>query len=232
MVPDDFSQFTDPRVREVEVKHCKSGHVLNETNIYLRRVPGTNNRFWKSCKTCIARRAARHETKKKLNRVPEAPNVWIKRIRTDDVVRFLEKRAIGPGCWEWLGNKNPQGYGHFTIKRRPFGAHRVAWVLAHDKCPGAGIVVRHKCDNPGCVRPGHLELGTQADNLNDMKVRGRARAPSGERHRSARLTWGNVDTIRLDKRLHAIIAEEYGVSPRTITSVKAGDTWRRRDGFG
>ena len=89
----------------------------------------------------------------------------------------VERSRVLPGgeCIEWTGARSAAGYGRLGTKY----AHRVAYEKAHGPI-ARGMVVRHRCDNPPCVNPAHLELGTQADNMRDMAVRGRA--SSGEAH--------------------------------------------------
>ncbi|WP_419146536.1 HNH endonuclease signature motif containing protein [Pseudomonas nitroreducens] len=83
-------------------------------------------------------------------------------------------RKADDDCWEWTGSKDGHGYGTLSAGggRPPQKAHRIAFEMAHGPIP-AGLVVRHKCDNPGCVNPNHLEVGTQKDNSADMVARGR-----------------------------------------------------------
>jgi hypothetical protein len=93
-----------------------------------------------------------------------------------------------------------------------------------------GKVVRHMCDNPACVNPLHLEIGTQADNMNDMKLRGRS--TKGETNPRARLTWEIVRAIRSEyvpgHPVHggAAIARRIGVSQQTVQQALKGATWR------
>lgn len=83
-------------------------------------------------------------------------------------------------CWEWRGRKHDRrrGYGAFDVDGRTVRAHRFAVELTSGPIP-AGHVVLHRCDNPSCVRPDHLIVGTQADNVRDCEVKGRSRHPSG-----------------------------------------------------
>src|SRR5262245_2534708 len=103
-------------------------------------------------------------------RVPVADRFWTK-VRFDGPRRY----SLTP-CWEWTGAKHVFGYGQIGGPEwgTPLLAHRVAYAFAHGPIP-KGKVVRHKCDNPGCVNPYHLELGTSRDNARDAWRRGRGR---------------------------------------------------------
>lgn len=81
-------------------------------------------------------------------------------------------------CWQWIGAKSPDGYGKITKFHKPTRAHRFSWVI-HNGPILNGLFVLHKCDNPPCVNPHHLELGDNSKNMKDMYLRGRApkRAP-------------------------------------------------------
>ncbi len=87
--------------------------------------------------------------------------------------RFWSKVVRGEGCWIWAASVDDHGYGRFGIGRlRIEPAHRVAWMVANGPIPD-GLSVLHRCDNPPCVRPDHLFLGTQRDNMRDMIAKGR-----------------------------------------------------------
>lgn len=89
--------------------------------------------------------------------------------------RFWEKVRKSSGCWEWTAYRNALGYGAIAYgkPRRPVLAHRVAWELTHGAAPSPDVEVCHRCDNPSCVRPDHLFLGSHRDNMLDMIAKGR-----------------------------------------------------------
>lgn len=100
----------------------------------------------------------------------------------DPVTRFWSYVNKTAGCWEWTGalskkgdrRQRGAGYGHFMVTWKTITmAHRYSWELAHGPIP-AGVFVCHRCDNPKCVRPEHLFLGTALDNTRDMIAKGRA----------------------------------------------------------
>jgi HNH endonuclease len=94
------------------------------------------------------------------------------------IERFLAKvnKSTTNGCWLWVGAMSTNGYGHFSLNRKITGSHRAAWRLFNGSIPD-GYQVCHKCDVRCCVNPGHLFLGTQKDNIQDMVAKGRAAKP-------------------------------------------------------
>jgi hypothetical protein len=132
----------------------------------------------------------------------------------------------GDGCWEWKGNRFPNGYGCVSINRVNTGAHRRAYELTYGLIP-AGMVGRHDCDNKPCVRPDHLRLGTSADNARDAVERGLSL--KGERSPNAKLTTAAVLDIRSRYAAggitQAALAAEYGVVEGAIWNVLHGRSW-------
>lgn len=90
-----------------------------------------------------------------------------------DAARFWAKVEKTENCWWWIAGRTPGGYGQFQMDGRPHPAHRVAWMLTNGRPIPAGLHVLHACDNPPCVRPEHLRLGTVADNMADKAAHGR-----------------------------------------------------------
>ncbi len=91
-----------------------------------------------------------------------------------DRLRFWTKYAESgiEDCWEWLAGRNRRGYGKFKMRRKTRPAHRVAYEMHIGPIPD-GILVCHRCDNPGCVNPAHLFLGTAQDNMSDKVAKNR-----------------------------------------------------------
>lgn len=91
---------------------------------------------------------------------------------TQKHVRFMLKVRVKPGCWIWNGTIDADGYGRCKVNCEAAYAHRASWVFVNGPIPD-GLVVCHRCDNPPCVRPSHLFLGTQRDNITDAVSKGR-----------------------------------------------------------
>lgn len=94
-------------------------------------------------------------------------------IRYMNVTRFWSRVQKADGCWLWAGSRSTRGYGMFRRSKGSHAAHRIAWELANGRAVPDGLVVRHTCDNPPCVNPAHLLIGTMADNYRDSVERGR-----------------------------------------------------------
>jgi hypothetical protein len=129
------------------------------------------------------------------------------------------------GCWEWTGKRMKFGYGWSFDGKKRQAAHRLSWLLHHGPIPG-GLCVLHRCDNPPCVNPGHLFLGTKAENNWDKIAKGRARNAAGEAVSTHKLTADQVTCIIQDPRKNREISDLYGVSVSTISAIKAGRNWK------
>lgn len=144
--------------------------------------------------------------------------------------RFLNKIKSGAsGCWDWIAAKNKKGYGYIKLrkKRKNEMAHRMSWLLFKGDIPN-GLYVLHKCDNPSCVNPDHLFLGTQNDNMKDMAKKGRA---TGNKIRNgpypnSKLNWEKVTQIRKSEKKRSILAKKYNVDFSTIYNIQKNKTWK------
>lgn len=97
------------------------------------------------------------------------------KFSTSDRERFWAKvKQAKTGCWEWSGGCTSHGYGAFGINHRVLPAHRIAFAIAYSGITIAGKVICHRCDNPPCVRPDHLFVGTNLDNKLDSVLKDRA----------------------------------------------------------
>ena len=150
-----------------------------------------------------------------------------------DAARFDANVAASSGCWEWTAARQPAGYGAFGAQSRNYGAHRWQWERHNGPIPN-GMMVMHRCDNPACVRPEHLFLGTQTDNMRDKMAKGRHRYHvfQGEDHGRAKVTNEDVQAIR---RLYAEgisgpeLSRRYGLGRTAIYKIIRRQSWRHLD---
>lgn len=141
-------------------------------------------------------------------------------VGPNDVFHHKYKK-LDSGCWEWSGTKNGYGYGIFLLPgEKPVRAHRYMFELVNGPIP-EGMVIMHKCDNPPCVNPDHLQLGTKDDNNKDTAKK--RRHNYGLAHWRGKLSDEQVSAIKTDTRSQIDIAKEYGVHPSHISRIKSGD---------
>lgn len=159
-------------------------------------------------------------------RTPTEPRFW-ERIQTTD-----------RGCWEFTGKCDCHGYGTIWVseEQRIMFTHRYSWSLAHGEIP-EGLDVLHKCDNPPCVNPDHLFLGTQSDNAKDMHQKGRRHVPTVEisqKISAAHNPLANLDPEKVMeiRRLssqgesYRKIAAKFDVTKTTIRNIVLKRTWK------
>lgn len=147
-----------------------------------------------------------------------------------DKCRFYSKINIvnKTECWTWTGWSNKKGYGRFGIDGKNWLAHRAMWlfvygILSEEQC------VLHKCDNPTCVNPHHLFLGTPQDNVADCVFKNRQ--AKGEKKPKAKLTKKDVIEIRKNTAIGGygicpILAKKFNVSIATIYNIKYKQSWK------
>jgi hypothetical protein len=162
-------------------------------------------------------------------------------LTTREINRFWKKVHIPlnpDNCWEWTGSRtggqDVGGYGSFKLshlgKQRTFYAHRVSYCInAHIDVRGLSgtTIIRHLCDNPLCVNPHHLAPGTQKDNMLDCVKH--HRTAKGSDSGPSKLS--EDDVLRIAERIKhgescSSIAKDFGVSRRTISHIKKGDSWK------
>jgi len=147
--------------------------------------------------------------------------------------RFWAKVAKSDGCWEWTGSRARRGYGKVRIGGVLHSSHRLSYEWSVGPIPD-GMHVLHHCDNPPCVRPDHLWIGTRTDNQGDMVAKGRQFSPFrgqtqiGELNRAAKITEDDVRAIRklvADGVKQSVVAKLYGLSRPHIHYIVRRKSW-------
>lgn len=133
------------------------------------------------CNLCGKRAIARQLCRLHYNQARAAGTLSIHRKLGPEDVFDSRYRVMPSGCWEWTGGRHSYGYGVFMLpgSDKHVRAHRYSYERTYGPIPD-GLVVMHKCDNPPCVNPDHLQLGTKRDNIWDAVIKGRTK--TGNRH--------------------------------------------------
>ena len=148
------------------------------------------------------------------------------------------------GCKIWYGASVPAGYGVIGHLKRYTYTHRVAWELANGPIP-AGLFVLHRCDQPACINPDHLFVGTPLENMRDMIAKGRQNYTKNKRsgpdhplfgrrfdpskHPNARLNWERVNEIRALYKpgvKQSDIAKMFGIKQPQVSAIIRGTSWK------
>lgn len=149
------------------------------------------------------------------------------------LLSHVQKNEIS-GCWEWTGAKR-RGYGRTSFgsrkdgTRRNVSAHRLAFMVWVGEIPD-GYEVCHKCDNPACINPEHLFVGTKQENMADRDKKGRNINLVGEEQVRSKLTKKDVKAARWERAYQGTsfqkLADRYGVSKKTMQNAINGVTWK------
>lgn len=148
--------------------------------------------------------------------------------------KFHNRVQKSDGCWIWVGNINPaSGYGRLFYGGRNHMAHRISYELIHGPV-STELVICHKCDNPPCVNPNHLFLGTHADNVADKMRKGRwgGGPKSGQENHNSLLTDEQASEIKGLLKLphfhgkYAQMGRAFGVDECAIHHIKSGRSWK------
>lgn len=157
---------------------------------------------------------------------------------------FWSHVTKGDQCWSWNGVKSNSGYGKMSRRGVAVFAHRFSWELHNARPVPYGLFVLHHCDNPICVRPDHLFVGSLKDNIHDAMRKGRHVAPPvhrgtdnilvrrpelrprGERHHSHKLTESQVVEILASDASGVSLATKYGVQKTLISAIRNRKIWK------
>lgn len=142
--------------------------------------------------------------------------------------RFFEKVLKTPDCWLWIGATNDVGYGQSFFNGKIVYAHRISFEIFNGHI-NKGECVLHRCDNPSCVNPKHLFLGTKKQNTEDMVKKGRDKF-IGERNGMAKLSWDDVNKIRIDRDCvtQKELGRKYGVSQGMVSLILSNNKWKEK----
>ncbi len=151
------------------------------------------------------------------------------KLDATEITRFWSKVNKSGDCWLWTAGTNDTGYGNFWIKCWPYKSHRIAYFIHHGVDPGDKCVC-HTCDNPRCMNPAHLFLGTHKDNMADCVKKGRRLDNKGSKHSCSKLTDEDVKEILESNESNKMLAKRYGVNDRTISSLRHGVHWKHLQG--
>lgn len=152
-------------------------------------------------------------------------------ISDDDLIRFWIKVETGDidKCWIWVAGLGKDGYGRFKYNGFTYYAHIFSYLI-HKGSIEKGLFICHQCDNPKCVNPGHLFLGTAKANNDDKEDKGRGNHAKGENINTCKLTEKQVLEIREkysnNKYTFVELAKEYNVKYGAIQRIIKRKTWK------
>jgi hypothetical protein len=151
---------------------------------------------------------------------------------TENMDRLWKNTDRSTGCWIWLGLKSQKGYGSISYQGKGVRTHRLAWQLTNGQIP-PGMMVCHSCDNPSCINPDHLFLGTNSDNQKDRVSKGRKNRgefKKGESHWCSKLTRAQVDEMRRIRQTTGLseskLAKMFGIGKSQSHNILIGNGWK------
>lgn len=139
---------------------------------------------------------------------------------------YVDKKSDDE-CWEWLGSHS-QRYGLFRLGNIRMSAHRYSYFLFTNHFPKSNEYICHKCDNPFCVNPHHLFLGTQFDNMQDMVRKGRNPDHKGEKnsnHKLSEIDVMGIRTMRSSGAKYTEILKKYPISQSQLGRIANFESW-------
>lgn len=169
-----------------------------------------------------------------IKEIKPVKSVLLPPLSENDINRFWKTVAFTANpdkCWNWQGKSKVRGYGRFCVSINPniertIGCPRVSYYL-HNKVDPIGYAVLHTCDNPTCVNPNHLYLGTNKENTVDMMRKGRGYHRKGQDHGMAKLSDVIVSKIKKEyiKGNGNLLANKYGVNQSVISRIINNKSW-------
>lgn len=220
---------------KLDIRHNKQTKIIQK----LKEVGIENCQFISIYKTLTSKYASIIEERyiKLFNLISEGYNTLSKSTFSKDrelddykfnKTLFETKINKTNSCWNWIGRIHPNGYGIFN-SRHETKAHRVSYLLYNGHISN-NLHVLHKCDNPKCVRPDHLFLGTHQDNMTDKCMKNRTSRMLGEIHPQAKITSNIVINIRQEYSMNNIsqrdLAKKYGLSQTHVKDIIKKTVWK------
>lgn len=228
--------------RLIMFKFCKiCSNELNESN-WVKVSYGIRSR----CKSCRSkqvmeytkrniekRRIYMNKRARKIGKVKQYPCKMCNKLCykkyalsfCSDICRFMNYVDSSSDCWIWKGAKNRRSYGKFSLTSKLVPAHRASYILFKGEIPEDKLVC-HSCDNPSCVKPAHLWIGTFQDNSDDMV--NKQRSLFGEKHIKAKLTLEGINKIRQlnsEGMTQRKIASLFEISPGHVNNIIMKRVW-------